>query len=205
MNRNGLNCVRPLWAATVLVSAVACGTPNIAPDGSAPSAVTPSVVPFVWRHEHARFAYVGFTVRYSCDGLEAQVRRVLMYLGARKDAKVNATGCPLASTAPGRNAWVDAEFDVPEPLPPTDAGAVAAAGGSAHWRDVRLTPRQPGFLADGDCELIEGMKDLFTKTLHLRGLEYRASCFPGSLSPDGFEVSGQALKVIDPKDGDARR
>ena len=208
MSRNWLICT----LATLLVSAAAAGTPAAGtpaaePDTSAPSTGVQSRVPFAWEHQHTRFSYVGFTVRYSCDGLEDQVRRILVYVGARKDARVTATGCPFASTAPARTAWVDADFDVPVPAPATDASTVtnaAAPGAAAQWRDVKLTPRQPEFLTPGDCELIESMKDVFTKTLHLRDVKFRTSCFPGSLSEDGFEVSGQTLKISDPKNADAR-
>jgi hypothetical protein len=184
--------------ALVFVSATAMGMPDAAPHEAAPAATDDAAVPFVWHHEHAKFNYLGITAHYTCDGLEAQVKRILVYLGARPGAKVIATGCPLASTAPGPHAWVDAEFDVALEVAPTDASAVPGVG--AHWRDVKLAPREPNFLAAGDCELIEGMQDLLTHTLHLRGLKYRTSCMPGSLSMDGFDVTGQALKIADPKD-----
>jgi hypothetical protein len=176
----------------LLVAAVGVASGGSPASGDAPGAI-PGSVPITWQHHHATFSYFGLTVLYSCDGLEEQVRRILLYLGARGDLKVIATGCPDASGGPTRNAWINADFDVPVPL----AGSGAPAGNPevAQWLEVTLTPKHPSFMGKGDCELIESMKDLLNNDLNIRGLDYTTSCFPGSLSDDGFNVKGEALKI----------
>ena len=59
------------------------------------SAAAGAVVTGTWVHRHASFTYWGVTALYSCDGLEDNIRALLVHLGARKnDVKVNARGCP---------------------------------------------------------------------------------------------------------------
>jgi hypothetical protein len=61
-----------------------------------------------------------------------------------------------------------------------------------------VTPRRPNFMGDGDCELVQGMKDLITKNFSLRDVQYRTDCFPRQITLDGFAVKGQALRAVLP-------
>jgi hypothetical protein len=158
-------------------------------------------VPIEWQHHQDNFAYSGFTTLYSCDGLEGQVRRILTYLGARRDVKVTARGCARGFEAPGRYAWVAADFYVPAASTGTVASTGTASspgpvGEMGQWTQIDMTPRHPFFMDAGDCELIEDMQALVTKNFDVRDLDYRSSCFPNELSFDGFAVRGQALKVV---------
>jgi hypothetical protein len=146
-------------------------------------------VTVTWEHRHATFSYIGITTAYNCDALASQVGRILVYLGARKDLKVSARGCPL--DLPTREAWVDADFDVPIP-----SGVGTAAAVPARWDRVELNPRRPAFMDSGDCELMEDLRHLVLSNFHVRRLEYATSCFPHELSLDGFSVTGEAPKVI---------
>ena len=142
-----------------------------------------------WQHHKVSFNYVGFTALYTCDGLEDQVRQILLYLGARKDVHVSARGCPGPFNTPSRNAFVDADFYALAPV----ADAAPSDTVKARWTALELTPRHPGFMGDGDCELMQGMKDLITKNFSLRDLEYRADCYPRAITPDSFAVKARAL------------
>jgi hypothetical protein len=51
---------------------------------------------------------------------------------------------------------------------------------------------------DGDCELIQGMKDLIMKNFNLRNIEYRTNCVPHEVSMDAYTVKGQALRAVAP-------
>jgi hypothetical protein len=150
-------------------------------------------VPITWQHHKATFNYSGITTLYTCDGLEGQVRRILRYLGARVDLKINVTGCPRGPDSPGRNAWIEAEFDVPATA--TDQPSADTATGA--WVDVDMTPQHPLFMDAGDCELVQDMKDVVTKNFNIRHLDYRTSCYPNELSFDAFAVKGQALHAKD--------
>jgi hypothetical protein len=150
------------------------------------------LVDSTWQHHKVSFNYFGFTTLYTCDGLEDQVRQILLHLGARKDAHVSATGCPGPFNAPSHSAYVDADFYTLAPL--ADAGASATV--KARWTALEVTARRPSFMGDGDCELVQEMKDLITKNFSLRDVEYRTDCFPHDVTLDEFAVKVQALKAL---------
>jgi len=152
------------------------------------------IVNGTWQHHKATFNYVGFTTLYTCDGLQDHVRQILLHLGARKDARVSAVGCPGPYNAPSNTAWVDADFYTLAPA----AAAGAPDTVKARWTALDVTPRRPNFMGDGDCELVQSMKDLITKNFSLRDVQYRTDCFPHQITLDGFAVKGQALRAVLP-------
>jgi hypothetical protein len=160
------------------------------------TAATPlgHIVTGSWQHHEVTFNYFGITSLYTCDGLEDQVHQILLHLGARKDAKVYASGCPGPYNAPSRTAWVKADFYTLAPA--ADAGSPDAV--KARWTGVEVTARRPSFMGDGDCELIQAMKDLILKNFSLRDVEYRTSCVPHEVSMDSYAVKGQALRAVAP-------
>lgn len=168
---------RLLPAVVVAALVVACAAASPQPEDA---------LPVEWEHHHASFSYVGITTAYNCDSLAGQVRRILLYLGARNDLTVAAQGCPL--DRPSRTARVEADFFVPAPA---ETGAM-----SANWTAVRLDAQNPRFMTRGDCELMEGLKDLVVKNFHLRDLEYTTRCSPHELSNADFSVTGAAPKAL---------
>lgn len=157
---------------------------------TAASANAPAVKA-VWQHHTVGFTYYGITALYSCDGLEAKVRSLLLYLGARIDAKVSARGCPYGSSAPGPNAILETDFYT---LAPADDAPEAVP---AHWENLEVSPIHPSFMGRGDCELIAELKDLILKNFSLREVSYRADCTPHEVNIDDFTVKAQALKPLD--------
>ena len=189
--------VRPwmsLWGAVAVLGGLSCGPPSASAAVDTAAAPTADIVTGSWQHHTVTFNYFGITSLYTCGGLEDQVRRILLHLGARKDARVDASGCPGPFNAPSRTAWVKADFYTLAPA--------ADAGGSdtvkARWIAMEVTPRHPDFMGDGDCELIQGMKDLIIKNFSLRNIEYRTSCVPHEVSMDAYAVKGQALRAVTP-------
>ncbi len=168
------------------------------------AAAPADVVSGEWQHRRRTFAYQGFTTLYTCDGLADHVRQILLYLGARKDLKVIATGCPGPFNSPSRSAFVNVDFHalVPGAAAPGAAVPGAAAPASetlkARWAPIELAPQRPNFMGVGDCELIQGMKDFITKNFTLRAVEYRTSCFPNQATLNGFSVKGEALRALPP-------
>jgi hypothetical protein len=154
-----------------------------------------NIVDGAWQHHKVTFNYFGFTTLYTCDGLEDEVRQILLHIGARRDAKVTASGCPGPVGVPTHSAWVVADFYTLAP--------VAAANGSdtvkARWTSLEVSPRRPNFLGEGSCELIQEMKDLIIQNFSLRDVDYRTSCFPHELTLDGFAVKGEALTALPSK------
>jgi hypothetical protein len=178
--------------AWTLAAAMSTAESKAAPDATAPTpAPTPSdAVPVAWQHHRGQFSYVGQTTLYSCTGLEDKVRDILLFLGARNDLTVRAQGCPDIS-APSHLAWVRVEFDTLAPLDGNPAGASAMA----QWVPFSITARRPRFMDEGDCELVQAMKDVIAKEFGLQHLDYRVRCFPHALSSDDFAITGNALRM----------
>jgi len=152
-------------------------------------------VPSAWQHRTAQFHYYGVTTQFTCDGIEDQVRRILGYLGARKDMRVQARECTGAQVAPRFTALVDADFYVLAPI----ADASAAGAVNAQWGALALDSFHPGFMSDRDCELIEDLKPLITQSLSVRGIDYRTDCVPRQAIINSFEVKGEILRILPPK------
>ena len=157
---------------------------------AAPAEASEQVVTGAWQHHHDRFTYYGITALYSCDSLETNVRSLLLHLGARKDAKVDAMGCPNGPSVPGHNAIIDVDFYTLSPS--SDANDTV----QAQWMPVLVNSTHPSFMDHGDCELIAEMKDLISKNFSLRELSYRTDCVPHEVNIDDFTVKAQALKEL---------
>jgi hypothetical protein len=166
----------------------------------APAAPPGDIVSGAWQHHKADFSYAAFTTRYTCSGLEDHTRQILLHLGARKDVKVIASGCPGPENTPSFTAWVKAEFYTLAPV----EGAAGPAAVQAQWTALELSPQRPQFMGDGDCELVQGMKDFITKNFSLRDIEYRTQCTPHQITLDGFSVKVQALRAVPVKSSEAK-
>lgn len=146
----------------------------------------------VWTAKQLRFTYMGFTSRYSCDGLRDKLRGVLLKLGARKDLTVTATGCSggfgRVSPFPG----VSAKLHVLEPLTeknaPKDGKPVAA-----QWSTVDLVPTGDPLLAAGDCELTEQIKQRVLPLFTSRNVNYSSTCIPNQLTVGGTRLAAEVL------------
>jgi len=144
-----------------------------------------------WQEHTVKFHYTGFTTHYTCDGLESKVRTILVYLGARKDARVIASGCARGPNEPSPYAWVEAKFHT---LAATDKGAGDGVV-KANWSAFELSPRRPTDMGDGECELMEQMKPLITGNFALRDVDYRTSCVPHQISIADYSVRGKVLRL----------
>jgi len=182
----------PLLGAVATLCALSCGW--AVTSAAAETAATPpaDIVSGTWQHHKVTLNHFGITSLYTCDGLEGQVRQILLHLGARKDLKVTARGCPGGLNAPSHSAWVDADFYTLAQVADTTAPDAV----KARWTPVQVTPRHPFFMGDGDCELIQEMKDLITMNFTLRDMVYRADCIPRSITIDSFAVEGQSLRAL---------
>lgn len=146
------------------------------------------VVAGTWQHHKVTINYFGITSLYTCYGLEDQVKDILLHFGARKDAKVRASGCPRGPDVPSRTAFVYAEFDTLVPADPSAPNTV-----KAYWAKRQLDPRRPFFMGDGDCELVAQMKDTLSKSFSLKDVSYAADCVPHEITVSSYEVKANAL------------
>jgi hypothetical protein len=176
-------------AAIAMLSASMSGTmATLAADTSADQ----PPVTGTWEHHHASLNYYGITALYSCDGLENNIRALLLHFGARKDASVRARGCPNGTSIPGRYAIVDLDFYSLSPS--TDAQGDNAV--QARWVPVLVSPTHPYFMGHGDCELVDELKDILSKNFSLREVSYRTDCLPHEVNIDDFGIKADALKPL---------
>jgi len=158
-------CIRPFL---LLVLASGAGA---AAFSAAAGAATEERLQAAWKPRELTFTYMGFTSRYSCEGLLDQLQQVLLALGARGDLIVTSYACSRA----GR----------PESAPALrikatvlQAAASSASGDTveARWKTVRLAG--PGRLSPGDCELAEQIRDMVLPLFTTRNLHASLGCIP---------------------------
>lgn len=182
--------MRSLTAAVVVALVLIPGAalPADAPQSDAPVAA-------VWTPESLRFTFLGFTAKYSCDGLQDKIRRTLLKLGARADLKVQWTGCAGGISRPTPFPGVTAKMSVLRPASEQDV----AAGRSvpAHWRMVDVNVGRDPLDAAGDCELTEQIKQSILPKFSTRNVEYRSTCIPNQLTVGGTQLKAEVL-VADP-------
>jgi hypothetical protein len=151
-----------------------------------------------WVERKLEYTYMGFTTKYSCDGLRDNVRQVLLALGARKkDLKVQSTGCTRINGAPEPFPGVVAHFWVLIPLTPDDAGKVGDTSAHAtQWKTVNLTRMQPFRFDQGQCELLEQMKNKALPLFTSRNLLYRSACVPHQVTLGDTQFTVDVLTAV---------
>jgi len=173
---------------------VACGAGLRSPAHAEATTDAPDATSAHWQERKLDFTYAGFTSRYSCDGLQDQVKAILLHFGARKDVKVRATGCEYSASQVrpenfSRMAWVHAEFSALEPGPDANGASVPA-----RWSKVLLTANRPYDMGMGECELVDAMRPVFEKGFSLRAVQYRTDCVPKHVSVGDYIVQAEALQ-----------
>ena len=148
-----------------------------------------------WQEQKASFTYFGITSTYSCSGMEGKVKQLLTQFGARKDnLHVSASGCDIHDLPFDHSLNVDIRFSTLVPLDPAAAPGTTAPL-AAQWTAVEITPHRPSSMGEGDCELIEQLRDLVGKSLTSRNLNYQATCTPHQLGINSYSVRGEFLKA----------
>ena len=148
-----------------------------------------------WVERKLDYTYQGFTTKYSCDGLRDNVRDVLLALGARKkDLQIHSNGCSRLNGAPEPFPGVTARFWVLVPLTPDDIDKVGNT--SAHptqWRTVNLARMQQFRFDQGQCELLEQMKNKALPLFTSRNLLYHSSCVPHEITVGDMQFTVDVL------------
>jgi hypothetical protein len=164
---------------------------NAPGSAAAPAAAEPQAA--VWAPRQLRFTYLGFTSKYSCDGLQDKMRRILLALGARKeDLTVDATGCAGGFSRPSPFPGVSIKMHVLVPATGV-AGTAAPPFVPALWKTVDLTQHRDVIDAAGDCELIEQVKAHILPKFTTRSVEYRSTCIPYQLTVGGTQLKAEVL------------
>ncbi len=175
------------WAAAQPAAAVDADTGEVAAN---------------WKRHEVDFVYMGFTTRYSCDGLRDKVRLLLQHAGVRPDLRVWSRGCPQG---PGRIAdfpRVRAVFWAPS-LPQPQAQAArreAFEPAVGVWREVTIRRGKPRGIEPGDCELVEQFRDRLLPELTTRAVADDTHCVPHQLVGNRIDLRFQVLQGLLPPD-----
>ena len=182
--------IRSVMAMAALAGWLLAGTALAEPEAAPGIGTSTSAEPGVWQEHQIELAYLGFTSRYSCDGLQSKLALLLRQLGARDDAKVSAFGCDRGFGTPSRFPRATMKFATLQPAEAGSGAAPAAASASASasvappvpvagvWRAVQLAPHRPYTLEDGDCELMEQFRDKVLPLFATRDQQLNLTCVP---------------------------
>lgn len=164
--------MRVTMTAAVLLLAVPMGA--TAAEGNAGADGGESAV---WAPQELRFLYQGFTSHYSCDGLEAKVRTVLIELGARQDLTVRPSGCSSPFGVPDPFPAVAIKMNVLKPAGGTGTSSDAPTV-AARWKSVQVRLDRDPVWEAGDCELLEQIKQKILPLFSTRAVDFASNCVP---------------------------
>jgi hypothetical protein len=159
----------------------------------------------VWAPEQLRFVYMGFTSKFSCDGLADRMKAVLLSLGARKDLHVTPSPCASPYGRPDPFPGVTVKMSVLKPADGSSGKADASNSGKAdaaaeqpvhaHWQTVDLNAalgKDPLWQA-GQCELLEQIKQSVLPKFTVRNVQYQSTCVPNQLSVGATQLRAEVL------------
>ena len=161
-----------------------------------------------WAKHQDTFTFMGFTSRYSCDGLQSKLTVLLKLAGARPDFKISST-CASPGGVPDRIATVRMTYHTlspagaPPPAPSKDAAGKHQAQeppepGVGAWRSIELTARAPRDIDSGDCELVDQFAKEILPTFTTRDLVNKMSCVPHQSNPSGIYLKFSVLGALPP-------
>jgi len=150
----------------------------------------------VWTPKELRFVYLGFTSRYSCDGLRDKMRTILLQLGARPDLTVRPVPCSGLAGRPTEFPGVTVNMSVLAPWDPQTTNA-AATPVPAHWKTVLISTELDPLREAGDCELIEQVKSRVLPLFNARNVDYHSTCVPHQLQVGGTQLKAEVLIADD--------
>lgn len=177
----------PAWGAEESGAAATEGGAAAPTEGAAPS-----MEAAVWTPKEVQFTYMGFTTRYTCDGLRDAVKEMLLQLGARKaDLKVYEQPCSGSPDRPNPFPGVKIKMSVLTPAPAAPADGTQTV--PAQWKKVKLPYRETALNAAGQCELLEQFKQKILPLFTTRNVDLRATCVPHQLSPLGTLLQAEVL------------
>jgi hypothetical protein len=186
------NPIRSAFGRAVLLLVVA-GLSSGAGIGAVQAADTAAPAAH-WVERNFDYTYMGFTAKYSCDGLLDSVRTVLLALGARKqDLQIQSRGCTnLIGVEPFPG--VSAHFSVLVPDTNDDLGKAGnGVAQPAQWKTVDLV-RLTRTGIDAPCELLEQLKAKALPLFTSRNLKFQSSCMAHEVSLGDIQFAVDVLR-----------
>lgn len=183
-----------IWPSVLIIFAVSLPPVAQANDANVSAA---------WKRHEIEFVYMGFTTRYSCEGLRDKMKLLLRTVGARPGFEVVTRSCagPPGRVDPFPNVRI--VFETPE-IPAAgrhDVGDPTVA----RWRPVALSQHKPRDLETGDCELVEQFRGRVLTAFVTRQLEGDINCIPHQLSGSTFNLRFEVLEGLPAADDAAAR
>jgi hypothetical protein len=202
------------WVAGLLFAVPASAAAQLP---AAPSAEPQATVNAVWVERDLNFTYMPRTSYYSCDGMLDKVRWILEELGARPGYKVSSRGC-FKGQGPELFPGVRIVAEFPAAATPallaqlaSDAskrelaaratgkeGAVAEATAQFPARVKRVEFKSSlsrNDLQDGDCELVEQLRDRVFAEIGVTVVEDHINCVPRQVT---FGAVRMTVEVLEP-------
>jgi hypothetical protein len=194
--------------ALAVLAALSCGAVCADTPGADSGGVTA-----VWTPKQLHFVFLGFTAKFSCDGLADRVRSVLLLLGARKDLQVNPSSCSTPFGRPDPFPGVTIKMNVLEPEGGSagqnagnSAANTAGSGGQApesvpaHWKlvDVNSALARDPLWQAGQCELLEQIKQSILPQFSARNVQYSSTCVPNQLTLGATQLKAEVLMPDQP-------
>jgi hypothetical protein len=207
------------WMVGVVAALLAAQSPLLAAQDAAAAADAARTVNAVWVERELTFTYMPLTSYYSCDGLRDKVTWLLKELGARPGFKVVSRGCIEAQgpeVFPGVkiNAAFPAEA-TPELLaslaseaskrelkaraggkPAPVAEATAQFPARVKRVELRSGASSADVLQNGDCELIEQLRDRAFGPLGVKVVADQVHCVPKQISLGAVRLSVEVLEPV---------
>ena len=149
----------------------------------------------IWQKHEYSFRYVGFTSKYSCDGLAEKLKLLLLTSGARPDIRSEPGLCTEGFGHPDPLARAELVFYTLAPA----ASHARGEPGQGRWRNVTFAQRDPMDLQIGDCELVEQFSDEVVKKMFTtRNLIDKTSCIPHQESGSVIDLRFESLAPMPP-------
>jgi len=202
---------------TAFITMAALGSPPGAMSQEAGPAEASPAVDAVWMEREVLVTYMAFTSFYSCRGLRDKVTWVLEQLGARPGFSVTTRGCvevtgpevmpavrivaalPVAAT-PEVLAELASDAAKRELAARATGTALPETGGTDRFRAmprrVEFTSRPGGPLEDGDCELIEQLRDQVMVPLGAKIIDNGVRCVPRQVRPGAVRLTVEVLQPV---------
>ena len=182
---------------------------------AATAADSPGVVSAVWMERDVTLHYMGFTSYYSCEGLRGQVRRILQEIGARPGFTVTMRNC-IEQSGPEWSPSVRIVAALPVEATP-EVLAELASDASKRELAARVQGKSPdeataqfparpkrvefvsggmSFLQNGDCELMEQMRDRVFGPLGVKVIDSNIRCVPRQVSIGSIRMTVEVLEPV---------
>ena len=137
------------------------------------------VIDAQWKTYQVFFNFQGLDLLYTCDGLERKIRKLLILIGARGDARVESL-CRDINNIRDRNVRsiqrgqkLRLAFALPVPADLEDESRDIF---KARWSEVKLVGNLRKYLDANDCEMIQQFNRQVMPFLIIKGWDKPLNC-----------------------------